>query len=90
MVSGKHIVILQTDFYEYFVIEKILDQIEVIALKDEYESINSFVQTNVVENNKLNFLISIEETKKEYIERINITNLTNINHESFFTCANYK
>ena len=58
--------------YSYYRIEKILDKIEMIALQDQYESINATVQTNIVENNKLDFLISINETAKEYVERINI------------------
>ena len=58
--------------YSYNRIEKILDQIENIALRDEYESINASVQINIVENNKLIFIVSLEETKKKYIERVNI------------------
>ena len=58
--------------YSYNRVEKILDQIENIALRDEYESINASVQINIVENNKLIFIISLEESKKKYIERVNI------------------
>ena len=48
--------------YSYNRVEKILDQIENIALRDEYESINASVQTNIVENNKLIFIVSLEFT----------------------------
>ena len=63
---------LKNKSYSYNSIEKILDEIELIALNSQYESINASVEENIVENNKLNFSIFITEMKKEYVERINI------------------
>ena len=58
--------------YSYNRVEKILDEVENIALQDQYASINATVEENIVDNNKIDFFVSISELKKEYIERINI------------------
>ncbi|MDC0215530.1 outer membrane protein assembly factor BamA [Candidatus Pelagibacter sp.] len=63
-IKGKH--------YSYNNIEKILKEVEKIALIEQYESINATVEENIVDNNKLNFSIYIDEVDKEFIERINI------------------
>ncbi len=58
--------------YSYNRIEKILKQVENVALTEEYESINATVLEEIVSANKINFTISIEELSKEYVERVNI------------------
>jgi len=58
--------------YSYFNIEKILKEVEVIALNTEYESINATIEETIVENNRINFSIFIDEIEKKYVERINI------------------
>ena len=63
-LKGKH--------YSYNSIEKILDEVELIALNTQYESIDASVKEIIVAKNKLNFSIIIDETKKQYVERINI------------------
>ena len=63
---------LKNKSYSYNSIEKILDEVELIALSSQYESINASVEENIVEENKLNFSIYIKEMKKEYVERINV------------------
>ena len=63
-LKGKH--------YSYNSIEKILDEVELIALNTQYESINASVKEIIVAENKLNFSIIIDEIKKQYVERINI------------------
>ena len=63
-LKGKH--------YSYNSIEKILDEVELIALNTQYESINASVKEIIVAENKLNFSIIIDEIQKQYVERINI------------------
>ena len=63
-LKGKH--------YSYNSIEDILDEVELIALNTQYESINASVKEIIVAENKLNFSIIIDEIKKQYVERINI------------------
>ena len=46
---------LKNEPYSYNAIKKILKEVEIIALKDEYDSINAFVEENIVGKNKLNF-----------------------------------
>ena len=58
--------------YSYNAIEKILKEVELIALKEEFDSINASVEENIVDKNKLNFFVSIDEGKKFFVERINI------------------
>ena len=59
--------------YSYNNIEKILKEVELIALNSEYESINATIEETILENNKINFSIFIDEIEKQYVERINIT-----------------
>ena len=63
-LKGKH--------YSYNSIEKILDEVELIALNTQYESIDASVKEIIVAENKLNFSIIIDEIKKQYVERIKI------------------
>jgi len=67
--------------YSYYNLEKILKQIELIALNTEYESISATIEETILENNKINFSIFIDEIQKQYIERINITG-NNITREN--------
>ena len=59
--------------YSYNNIEKILKEVELVALNSEYESINATIEETILENNKINFSIFIDEIEKQYVERINIT-----------------
>ena len=58
--------------YSYNNIEKILKEVELIALNSEYESINATIEETLLANNKINFSIIINEMEKQYVERINI------------------
>ena len=63
---------LENQPYSYNNIEKILKEVELIALNTEYESINATIEETILENNKINFSIFIDEIQKKYVERINI------------------
>ena len=58
--------------YSYNNIEKILAEVELIALDSEYESINATIEETILENNRINFSIFVDEIQKQYVERINI------------------
>ena len=53
-------------------IEKILDEVDKIALSKQYEFVNAKISEQIVDKNKLDFVISMEETEKFYVEKINI------------------
>ena len=63
---------LKGEVYSYNKIEDILDEIDEIAELKQFEFINASVEETVVSNNTINFNIIIEETKKYYVEKINI------------------
>ena len=63
---------LKDEPYSYTSIEKILKEVENIALTDEYDSINAMVEENILKNDKINFNVIIDETDKFFVERINI------------------
>ena len=52
-------------------IKKILNEIDEIALTKEFEFISAKYKENIIDNN-INLLIKLEESKKFYVERINI------------------
>ena len=56
----------------YEKIQDILDEIDKIALTEQYEFIDAYVEETIVGENKLNFSVIVEETEKFYVERINI------------------
>jgi len=72
---------LKDETYSYNKIQTILDEIDKIALSEQYEFINAEVEESIVGQNKLNFSIVIKETKKYYVERINVFG-NNITQES--------
>ena len=57
--------------YDFSEIEKILDEIERISLYENYEFIDAKIEEKVVDN-KINFDFKVLETKKLYVNRINI------------------
>jgi len=67
--------------YSLNVIEKIIEEIDNIALTEQYEFIDADISETIVSKNKLNFEISVKETKKDYVERIDIFGNTNTYEE---------
>ena len=57
--------------YSINAVQKITEEIDIIALNDQYESIDIDVFENFTGNN-LNITFTIKETKKTYLSRINI------------------
>jgi outer membrane protein insertion porin family len=53
-------------------IENLLDEIDKFALQKDYEFIDASITEKIVDNNKLNMDITIKETEKYYVEKINI------------------
>ena len=58
--------------YSLKLIEKILEKVDSIALLKKYEFIDASISENIIDKNKLNFNITIKESKKYYVEKINI------------------
>ena len=67
--------------YNYNRIEKILDEIEKIALFSNYEFINAEIEEEISDEN-INFIFNIEESKKVYVDKINILG-NHITNEEF-------
>ena len=63
---------LENEQYSLNKIEKILKEIDKIALSKQYEFVNANMSETIVAQNKLDISITLEETQKFYIERINI------------------
>jgi outer membrane protein insertion porin family len=53
-------------------IDKILKEIDKIALSKQYEFVNAKMSEKIIDKNKLDILITLEETEKFYIEKINV------------------
>ena len=64
--------LLKNEVYSYSKIEDILDEIDQIALSEQYEFIDADVEETITDKNKLNFTVIVKETEKFYVERINI------------------
>jgi outer membrane protein insertion porin family len=52
-------------------IDKILDEIDLITLNEQYQFINASVEENLISNN-INLIFKIKESDKYYVEKINI------------------
>jgi len=66
--------------YSFNRIEKILNSIDTISTNEQFMSVKSSVEENIIEN-KINLNFVIEETEKNYVEKINIFN-NNITRET--------
>ena len=71
---------LKNEAYSINALNKILKQIDIIALNEQYESIKINVNENLVDN-KLDLEFKIEETEKFFVEKINIFG-NNVTQES--------
>ena len=72
---------LKGEKYSYSNIEKILDEIESIALFENYEFINADVLETIADD-KVNFIFDIKESEKIFVNKINILG-NNITSEEF-------
>ena len=63
---------LKGKIYSLNKIEKILNEIDKIVLTKEFEFINAKYDEVIIEKNKINLTIKLEETEKTYVEKINI------------------
>ena len=71
---------LHKEPYSINSIEKILEEIDILALQEQYESVNVEVIENI-DNDRLNLKFEIIETDKFFVERINILG-NNVTQES--------
>ena len=63
---------LENKEYSLNKIEKVLRNVDKIALSKQYEFIDATLNETIVGNNKLNIEISLVDTEKFYVEKINI------------------
>ena len=63
---------LKSQTYSLNKIEKILDEIDIIAQDNNYEFVSATYNEEIVDNNKINLSISLQDTEKFYVEKINI------------------
>jgi len=71
---------LKNEPYSINSIEKILEKIDLLALDEQYESVDVQVEESI-DDNKLNLTFNIMETEKFYVERINVFG-NNVTQES--------
>ena len=62
---------IKGELYSINLINKILDEIDLITLEEQYQFINASVTENLI-SNKINLTFNIKETDKYYVEKINI------------------
>jgi len=63
---------LENKEYSLNKIEKVLREVDKIALSKQYEFIDASLEEAIVNNNKLNVIITLVDTEKFYVEKINI------------------
>ncbi len=63
---------LENNTYSLNRIEKILDEIDLIALNKNYEFVNASYDEKIIDKNKIDLEIKLVDSKKFYIEKINI------------------
>ena len=62
---------LKGEPYSINQIDKILDEIDLITLQEQYQFIKATVEENLISNN-INLIFKIQESDKYYVEKINI------------------
>ena len=63
---------LKNKDYSLNKVEKILREVDKIALTRQYQFIDASLDETIVDNKKLNILITLKDNEKYYIEKINI------------------
>ena len=63
---------LKNEEYSLNKIEKILREVDKIALSRQYQFIDATLEEKITDNNKLNITISLKDNEKFYVEKINI------------------
>src|SRR6056300_1107763 len=63
---------LKGENYSLDGISLILNQIDEIASSRLYDFIDADVQENIIDQNKINFTFNVKDSKKSYVEKINI------------------
>jgi len=63
---------LENKEYSLYKIEKVLREVDKIALSKQYEFIDATLSEKIIDDNKLNISISLVDTEKFYVERINV------------------
>jgi outer membrane protein insertion porin family len=63
---------LKNQYYSLNKIEKILREVDKIALTKQYQFIGALLEEKIVDNDKLNISISLSDNEKFYVEKINI------------------
>jgi len=63
---------IEGSHYSFLKLNKIVDKIDSISLLKEYQFINASIEEYVLKDSFLDLKIVISETKKKYVERINI------------------
>ncbi len=63
---------LKNQTYSLNKIKKILKEVETIALSKDYSFLSADISKKIIDENKLNIKIYLSETKKFYVEKINI------------------
>jgi len=63
---------LKNQDYSLGRIEKVLKEVDKIALTKQYQFIDASLEETITDNDKLNITISLKDNEKFYVERINI------------------
>ena len=63
---------LENKKYSFLKLSKILNKLDQVTLLKQYEFITATLNEEIVDNNKINVSLLIDETEKKYIERIDI------------------
>jgi outer membrane protein insertion porin family len=63
---------LNGEFYSLSSINKIIDKIEKISLKKQYEFLDATFDETIVDKDKIDLNIELKESEKFYVEKINI------------------
>ncbi|MDB9738996.1 outer membrane protein assembly factor BamA [Candidatus Pelagibacter sp.] len=69
---NKYLENLRDQEYSLNKIEKILREVDKIALSKQYQFIDASLEETIIDNDKLNISISLKDNEKFYVEKINI------------------
>ena len=72
MKINESLVDLKNQEYSLDKVEKILREVDKIALTKQYQFIDASLDETIIDNNKLNISFSLKDNEKFYVEKINI------------------
>ena len=72
VMINKLLLNLKNEVYSINKLNKVLNEVDKIAISKQYDFVNAVLEEEILKNNKLDITITLKDSEKFYVEKINI------------------